>query len=312
MGSSMGRLRDLSSGKTHWLEPEHVVGRAVICGSRLNHKYISAQHAALRWAGTHWELKDLGSRNGTFLEGVRLKPGEELTLREGSKIAFGKPNEDLWELVDASAPTVMAVPVDGGDAVLLDGEMLALPSSEDPRATIYRNGEGCWVLEQAEDSAWPITNRQTFEVAGRSWRFSCSESLGTTSLATSSAELEVRHLQLSFSVSRDEEHVHLHVTSAGRTFDLGTRNHNYLLVTLARRRLADAVEGIPDTVCGWIYLEDLAHDATMAPPQLNIDVFRIRKQFAAIGVIDAGNIIERRPRTRQLRIGTAHLLVTQL
>ena len=66
-----------------------------------------------------------------------------------------------------------------------------------------------------------------------------------------------------------------------------------------------------ETTCGWLYQEDLAHDPTMAPPQLNIDVFRIRKQFAAIDVVDAANIVERRPRTRQLRLGTGRLSVTR-
>jgi hypothetical protein len=47
----------------------------------------------------------------------------------------------------------------------------------------------------------------------------------------------------------------------------------------------------------------------MAPPQLNLDVFRLRRQFAALGIVDAANIVERRPRTRQLRIGTARLQI---
>jgi hypothetical protein len=50
----------------------------------------------------------------------------------------------------------------------------------------------------------------------------------------------------------------------------------------------------------------------MAPPQLNIEVFRIRRQFAAAGVVDAANIVERRPRTRQLRIGTGRVSITTL
>jgi hypothetical protein len=45
----------------------------------------------------------------------------------------------------------------------------------------------------------------------------------------------------------------------------------------------------------------------MAPPQLNIDVFRIRRHFAAAGIAGAAGIVERRPRTQQLRIGTPHL-----
>lgn len=308
----MATLLALSAGRRYFLEPQHVVGRAPSCALCLDRRYISGQHAVFRWIGDHWELKDLGSRNGTFLDGIRLKPGYEHAVRVGAKVAFGKQPEGMFELIDTSAPVTMAIPLDGKDPVFIDGDLLALPSSYDPRATIYRGAEGGWVLEQPDDSTSPITNLQTFEVAGRVWRFSCNEAVRTTTLATSPADLEVRHLDLSFSVSRDEEHVELQVRCAGRTFDMGARTHNYLLLTLARRRLADAAEGMPETSCGWIYQEDLAHDPSMAPPQLNIDVFRIRKHFAAIGVLDAANIIERRSRTRQLRIGTALVSVAEL
>jgi len=48
------------------------------------------------------------------------------------------------------------------------------------------------------------------------------------------------------------------------------------------------------------------------PTQLNLEVYRIRQQFSAIGVPDAATIVERRPRTRQLRIGSPHLTVVRL
>jgi hypothetical protein len=90
------------------------------------------------------------------------------------------------------------------------------------------------------------------------------------------------------------------------------RGHNYLLVTLARHRLKDAAAGLPEAECGWIYQDDFAQDPMMMSPQLNLDVHRIRRQFAAAGVQDAANVVERRPRTRQLRIGTGRLSVTRL
>jgi hypothetical protein len=93
------------------------------------------------------------------------------------------------------------------------------------------------------------------------------------------------------------------------TLDLGVRKHHYLLLTLARRRIKDVARRLPDSSCGWVDLDELSHDPTMAGPSLNLDVFRIREQFAAAGVIDAAGIIERRPRARQLRIGTGQLSV---
>jgi hypothetical protein len=307
----MASLRELSTGRTFLLEPEHLIGRASSSALHIDRRYVSAQHALFRWAGQRWELKDLGSRNGTFLNGERLKPAEEVTVRRGSRIAFGK-EEQSWELVDDSAPSVMVVPVGGGDPVVLEGDLLALPSSEDPRVTIYRS-EGSWLLERTDESTTPITNLQTFEVEGRVWRFCCVEGTTKTTLADSSSlGLEVKFLQLTFSVSANEEHVHLQMSCGGKTLDMSCRNHNYLLLTLARRRLEDAAAGHPETACGWVYQDDYAHDPMMASPQLNIDVFRIRRQFEAAGVPDAAHIIERRPRTRQLRIGTGRLTVVRL
>jgi hypothetical protein len=205
----------------------------------------------------------------------------------------------------------MAVPLDGGEPTHSEGELLVLPSTQDPRATIYRNSDGAWLLEQPE-SVSPITNMQVFELDGRAFRFSCPELIPKTSLADRLPDLTVSHLELMFSVSRDEEHVEIQASWGANATNLGARTHNYLLLTLARRRLDDAAEGLPETTCGWIYQEDLAHDPSMAPPQLNIDVFRIRRQFAALGIVDAANIIERRPRTRQLRIGVNRLSVITL
>lgn len=307
----MGLIKQASTGQTRLLEPEHVVGRAPICALRINERYVSAQHAVLRWVGDHWDLKDLGSRNGTFLDGARIKAGDELALQVGSRVAFGKPDQQ-WELLDTSAPHVMAVPVDGGNPVLIDGELLAIPSGDDPQVTIYPGPDGSWLLEQPHDSITPITHLQTFEIAGQVWKFCAPERALRTSMADYGSDFEIRHLEVQFSVSRDEEHVQLHASHGARRFDLGARNHNYTLLLLARRRLADAAEGLPETSCGWTYLEDLLRGPDVTAASLNIDVFRIRKQFDAIGVIDPANIIERRPRTKQLRIGLGRISVQTL
>lgn len=306
----MALIKETTTQRVRVLEADSIVGRANSSALCINERYVSAQHAILRFTGDRWDLRDLGSRNGTFLDGVKLKAGEEHTLEVGSKVSFGRV-EQTWEVVDLSPPLAMAVPLDGGDPVPVEGELLALPSSEDPRLSIYRNPEGTWVIEQPEAIS-PITNLQTFEVAGRNYRFSCPETLSKTTFMGSTFEIEVRHLALKFSVSRDEEFVSLQASCGASTFDLGTRAHNYLLLTLARRRLADAAEGLPETSCGWIYQEDFPHDPTMAPAHLNLDVLRIRKQFGAIGVIDAANIIERRPRARQLRIGVSRMSIFTL
>jgi FHA domain len=308
----MATLRHVATGGTQLVEPEHAFGRAPTSSTRIDASYVSAHHASMRWVSGRWVLRDLGSRNGTFVNGDRVAAGEERPILTGTRITFGKPQENAYELVDEAAPSAMAVPIDGGTPRLLEGELLAVPSEELPEVTIYRGGDTPWLLERADEVTTPITNSQTFTAGGRTWRFCCSDAILDTILATAQHDLEVRFLQLGFSVSRDEEHVALSVTCGGMTFDLGARSHNYLLLTLARRRLADRSGGLPETSCGWLYQEDLVRGLNVEATQVNLDVYRIRQQFSAIGVPDAANIVERRPRTRQLRIGSPNLAVVRL
>jgi hypothetical protein len=150
----------------------------------------------------------------------------------------------------------------------------------------------------------PLFNR--FAPAERTPR-RCSPGAGRPCFA--GLQVDLRELTLSFSVATDEEYVGLRLVADRLEMDMGERRHNYLLLTLARRRLADRVAGLPEPACGWVYVEDWARDPSLAPPKLNIDILRIRRQFAFGGVLDAARIIERRRSTRQLRIGTGRIAI---
>ncbi len=53
---------------------------------------VSARHAELLHASGGWGIRDLGSRNGTFVNGARLVPGEAGAhpLEDGDRITFGE------------------------------------------------------------------------------------------------------------------------------------------------------------------------------------------------------------------------------
>lgn len=305
----MAHLTEVSTGRQLALEADYVIGRASLSSLRIPERYVSARHAVLRWSGNDWEIQDLGSRNGTFLDGRHVEPGAYVKVPLGAQLAFGR-REQAYRLVDGSAPRIMAVRLRDAEAAVLEQELIAIPSQEDPSFTIYRASDGTWLLEQAA-SVTPIVDQQRFSAGGDTWKFCCPDLLSRTSLA-SLLTVDVQHLHLKFLVSRDEEYVELKVAGGQTTYDLGARSHHYLLLTLARRRLADERDGIPDGSAGWVYQEELSRDPSMAPPQLNLDVFRIRKQIAAVGILDGASIIERRPRTRQLRVGTKHISVEVL
>jgi hypothetical protein len=72
--------------------PEHdtrptTIGRSVECDCVVVEPSISRRHAELRRAGEHWLLRDLGSRNGTRLNGMRVSA--EVEARPGDQVSFG-------------------------------------------------------------------------------------------------------------------------------------------------------------------------------------------------------------------------------
>ncbi len=62
------------------------IGRDPQCGLVLEDARVSKHHARLRWTGGAWALDDLGSKNGTIVNGV---PASGAELREGDSISFG-------------------------------------------------------------------------------------------------------------------------------------------------------------------------------------------------------------------------------
>lgn len=305
----MALLISSRTQQTVIVEAELLIGRSSACALRIGEPYVSARHATLRWDGEGWEVKDLGSRNGTFLNGTRLSLRIAHRLSRGDELAFGDEGE-VWKLVNDDPPPVMAVPVGGGEPVLAEHDVLGIPSPSDPQATIYRDVDGLWKLELADGESTILEQQRTFHVGGRVYRFSCPDVMGATTTLRGVAFGP--NVALRFSVSRDEEYVQLAAVQGDRVVDLGSRNHNYLLLTLARARRDDAANGVAESSCGWVYQEDLLTALRTSSAQLNIDVFRIRQHFAKAGFSDVVKIIERRPSSKQLRIGVAALEIRSI
>jgi hypothetical protein len=293
----------------------YMVGRSRLADLRMNEPTVSGEHAVLRWTGREWELHDLGSRNGTIVDGRRLAPGERVILARGAVIAFGQP-DNAWRLIDDAAPTVMAVPTAGGEPISARDHLLALPSEDNPEAAIYRDAAGDWVLEQAGEPA-RIADGATVRAGGRDFVLRIPDLIATTWDTRSPAPL-LAGLTFRFSVSRDEEYVALTARSDGNhVIDLGARAHHAVLLMLARSRLEDRASrtspapdrggGLPESSEGWVYQDELADKLAMDETHLNVAVFRCRRQLAEAGIIDAARIIERRRPTREVRLGVARI-----
>ena len=285
-----------------------LVGRSRSCDLVLTTRDVSSEHAVLQWCGTHWELRDLGSRNGTHIGAHRLAAGGRAPLAVGAQLQFGRESPP-WVLVDAGGPRMLAVALVGGERRVADGGYLVLPGADEPILAVYPQVDGRWCLEQ-DGATRTIEDREVVEARGP-WRVHLPATAAGTWEAAADL-VAVARLRLCFSFSRDEEHIELVAWADARRIDLQARVHHYPLLLLARRRLGDQRAGVPEAEQGWLRQDELLTMLRIKEDFLGVYIHRARAQLGRAGVADAAALVERRPGTRLLRIGVAAIELAPL
>jgi hypothetical protein len=301
----VGLFARAADGRQHPLAARCLVGRGPSSSLVLDDRFVSEEHAKLLWNGQSWQVRDLGSRNGTFVDGRRLDPGELAPLKKGSVVAFG--DEERWTLVDPSAPVALAIAVDTGEIRSATSGILVLPDDEHPELTVHLDplGTGWRVLESEGETAL-IGDRATVSAGGRSWRLELPGAAEATPVVQMPMKLD--NVTLRLGVTPDEETVEVEVVLRGEATKLEPRGFGYLLVVLARARRQD--EQLPPAERGWRKVTDLSRMLKLDPNSLNVAIHRARLQLAAIGLEDATGIVDVRRGER--RIGTERFEVLRL
>jgi len=304
-------LLDTHSGSLIALSVRTIVGRSAACRLVIEDPRASAEHATIAWSGECWEVRDLGSLNGTWLDGRRLAAGERAPLRLNSRLAFG--GDDAWILTDDRPAGPGARNAATSEFAHSTSGILALPSVDDPRATIYQRADGQWLAEVGAE-VQRIADRAVLDLGGGRWLLFLPSELAAVpqTLKDEGSPLVLGDISLQFAPSMDEEHVDVRVrTHDGKESLLPTRSSHYMLLTLARGRIADAKNGIAFDEQGWIYASKLADMLQYTAERLNLEIFRARVLFAKLGFTDSTHLIERRTASRQIRIGVVRLHVTR-
>jgi class 3 adenylate cyclase len=101
-------------GGEHRVAPGDVVGRDMEGGIFADVETISRRHAEFLFKGGAWFLQDLGSANGTYLEGVKLPPRTPVPLRAGQTIHLSPGFEAAVEAVPSPPETPPCAADDDG------------------------------------------------------------------------------------------------------------------------------------------------------------------------------------------------------
>ena len=293
---TMGILEQTESGRRYSLGSRCLLGRHPACDVTLEDARISGEHASLHWRAEGWELKDLGSRNGTFVAGRKLGAGERVVLEAGQSFVLG-PGGINFQLLDPGPPAARARQVARQEVRQLSGSLLLLPNDEAPLASLFLDESGRWVLESGHERRH-VADHERLWLGGEEWLLE----LPTVTMETldgESTSLEGLHLRIG--VSRDEEHVVVTVVHDNQHKVLAPRTYHYLLATLARLRLKD--QALPEAEQGWVDRDTLCRMLATDDNKLNVDIHRVRKQLSALGIQDAASLVERRPGTGLVRLG---------
>ena len=70
--------------------PSVVVGRDPEADVSLSEPTVSWKHARLTAHGAAWTIADLGSTNGTRVNGERIEPEREIPIDPGAEVRFGE------------------------------------------------------------------------------------------------------------------------------------------------------------------------------------------------------------------------------
>ena len=300
----MGTLYCKTTNQQIPLRMRCLFGRDTTCDVRVDDPKVSLEHASLRWKEGAWELRDLGSLNGTLVGSRRLKSGERAQLETGATFSLSTSGE-VFELRDASGPFAAALHRPTGSVHVATGGILVLPSEEQPRVTLFATSDGEWHVE-IEKEVRPATNGEIVEVGGSAYVLEVPVmAVGTIRSGETAPMLE--SIRLKFDVAPDEESVEITMFTGNKTTTLPARRYHYLLVTLARAWLADA--GTPASVRGFRDRDELCDKLGMDVMKLNVEIYRLRKQFAELGIQGAAGLVERRPGTYEIRIGVTDVEV---
>lgn len=88
---------------------EITLGRAPSCDLQIEEGTISQLHLVFRRDGEAWTVRDVGSTNGSWLEGTRLEKDAPLPLADGARLQAAQvlftftSSRGLWRRLEAEA-----------------------------------------------------------------------------------------------------------------------------------------------------------------------------------------------------------------
>lgn len=304
----MGSLLHLVTRRSVYLNTRQLVGRSRRCDLSVRSRMASGEHAILWWSEGSWYVRDLGSTNGTWVDGIKLAVGQAHRLVRGTLLAFGDP-DTAWRMSSDTPPTPRVVNLDTGEAVDSAGPFVALPSPEEPTVSVYW-ADGAWVSDH-DGELTELTDRTVITVDGQRFQLDVPDQLDGTVVDSDMLAISEHHLHRFRFVFRPlgSDQWCMDVERRNGALGLRRRSHHTTLYRLAALRLADIDAGRAEHEAGWVTYSEFARQLNLDLRTLRVHIHRGRQQLAKHGVCGADLLVERRSDTKKLRFGGSTITV---
>lgn len=157
-----------NAGKRIFLEQaDLIIGRDETCDLVIAERQVSRQHARIRHEGGRHLLEDLGSKNGTFVNGQELEG--PYALQDGDEIQIALCCKLTYVGVDATAPVVLEEAFQGlrmnieSKRVWVAGKELAPPLSLAQYRLLellYQEPGRVYSRDEVVEAVWPEDDRE--------------------------------------------------------------------------------------------------------------------------------------------------------
>ena len=147
-----------------------IIGRHDECHVTLPDRQVSRNHARIFWDGYGYSIEDLGSKNGTHVNGVdiadaphNLGDGDEVQIALGFKLGFVDDEATTPLTLESPEPTAQSgLRIEEETRqVWLNGSLLDPPLSLHQYrllSALWREGGGVITREQIVQAVWPETS----------------------------------------------------------------------------------------------------------------------------------------------------------
>lgn len=278
----MGVIKQRNSAVYVLLNSVHLLGRnALAVNTFISATNVSRIHARLIWQNQRWYLQD-HSTNGTLINNKFVNQAA-LPIHKDDVIKFGTGEETEWVLLNDDPPASYFRAVQHPTEIRTLFPRPGIPALDHPDLSIYFSAGTCWQLER-EGTIVDLEDGDIVHFEDMDWNF-CANGIQFRTPPIKVSLLATSHF--AFTLSADEERVHLEVLNARWQLDLGERVHHFMALVLARQMVADLESGVDAENRGWMEMDDLTYDISreirreIDDYHANVLLYRLRKQLKA-------------------------------